>query len=268
MGFLPTLQYVIDLLFTVINFIIALIMLPFIYLFALLSRLLGTKGSTQPIPTPTPAPPEPMIENPTTPIPWLEVLKSVVFWVVLVASVVYAVRQYVRQNQQLAGVFRQMFAWHWLAEAWRWLRQVFGGMRRSVATVVQAGLRRLRMTAVSPVANVFRFINLRRLSPRQKVLFYYLALVRRGGEAGSPRRPWQTPQEYYHSLSSTHPEIEPDVASMTEAFSEARYSRHEVPAERASLVQRFWERVRRALRREAVTGAGKVNAKAQGRKES
>ena len=47
------------------------------------------------------------------------------------------------------------------------------------------------------------FINLRRLTPRQKVLFYYLALVRRAKEAGIPRKDGQTPYEYARSLTSS-----------------------------------------------------------------
>jgi hypothetical protein len=36
---------------------------------------------------------------------------------------------------------------------------------------------------------------------------------------------------------------------LTDQFIEARYSRHEVTTENASLARRYWDRIRRALRK-------------------
>ncbi len=55
------------------------------------------------------------------------------------------------------------------------------------------------------------FINPRRLSPRQKVIFYYLAMVRRAREAGLPRQDDQTPYEYARSLTSSLEDGKQDV---------------------------------------------------------
>jgi hypothetical protein len=78
-------------------------------------------------------------------------------------------------------------------------------------------------------------------------------MVRRGGERGVPRKPAQTAYEYSHALKSYLPNVAGEVASLTDEFVEARYSRHEVPAERASLVKGYWERIRLALRQAFFT---------------
>jgi hypothetical protein len=80
------------------------------------------------------------------------------------------------------------------------------------------------------------------------VLFYYLAMLRRAGEHGLPRQPQETPYEYRGTLSAILADADRDLASMTETFVEARYSRHKVTAEQAGWVKRWWERIRRSLR--------------------
>jgi len=80
------------------------------------------------------------------------------------------------------------------------------------------------------------------------VRFYYLALVRRGGEYGLPRQPDQTPREYQLKLQSSLPEIDEDLAAMTAAFYEARYSQHDISEDKAGLVRQWWQRIRRNLR--------------------
>jgi hypothetical protein len=49
---------------------------------------------------------------------------------------------------------------------------------------------------------------LRKLSPRQQVQFYYLAMLRRGSEHGHARQPTQTPYEYARALENQIPEID------------------------------------------------------------
>jgi hypothetical protein len=180
---------------------------------------------------------------------WWELVKSILFWALFVVIVIYAISQYARQNQPLAALIKRVFGHGWLSKLWGWLASAWGGVRENVNAVVQAGLARLRRAGPFRSSDAWQYLNLRGLSPRQKVLFYYLALVRRGGEAGSPRHPAQTPLEYSRSLSANHPDVASDVTAMAEAFQEARYSRHEVPVEQAGHVRRFWEHVRRALRR-------------------
>jgi hypothetical protein len=92
-----------------------------------------------------------------------------------------------------------------------------------------------------------RFFSLRRLSPRQRVLFYYLAMLRRTSEHGLPRQSHQTPNEYAQTLEQQLPEVDEDVNSITGYFNEARFSRHEITIQHAGQVQQFWRRIRDAL---------------------
>jgi len=88
----------------------------------------------------------------------------------------------------------------------------------------------------------------RRLPARQKVLFFYLAMVRRAGEAGLPRKENQTPYEYGQALAASLSEAKEGVDRMTEAFIEARYSRHDIPNQTARQAQSVWETIRRVLK--------------------
>jgi hypothetical protein len=86
------------------------------------------------------------------------------------------------------------------------------------------------------------------LKPRQKVIFFYLAMLRRAGEAGTPRQPWQTPEEFSRRLKASVPEETGDIAALTESFQEARYSPGEVTPERADRARTIWERLVKYLR--------------------
>ena len=94
-----------------------------------------------------------------------------------------------------------------------------------------------------------RFVNPRKLSPRQQVQFFYLAMLRRSGERGLPRRAAQTPYEYARTLKSQLLDVDEDVTAMTDEFIEARYSRHEITPEKVGLVRRAWEHIKQALKR-------------------
>ena len=90
-------------------------------------------------------------------------------------------------------------------------------------------------------------IRLRSLDSRRQIYFYYLALIRRGGEQGVPRKPSQTPDEYAVALEKALPAAAEDIDSITQAFVEARYSRGEVHPGDVDLVRATWGRIRRAL---------------------
>jgi hypothetical protein len=115
--------------------------------------------------------------------------------------------------------------------------------------VVRAGLRRLReRTGLETPGAAGGFLSLRRLNARQRVYYFYLALIRRGGEHGLQRSPSQTPYEYASVLEPALPAVNEDIEALTGSFMEARYSRHEVPPEKAGQVKRLWERIRQSLR--------------------
>ena len=73
-------------------------------------------------------------------------------------------------------------------------------------------------------------------------------MTRRGSDYGLPRRGAQTPYEYAATLEDALPDADKDVASLTDAFVEARYSPRDVDENQAGIVRRYLERVRSALR--------------------
>ncbi|RPH55467.1 MAG: DUF4129 domain-containing protein, partial [Chloroflexi bacterium] len=135
-----------------------------------------------------------------------------------------------------------------LAKIWGWLRGMFASARSGIAKIVETGRERLRARRASS-KDLFGagFLNLRRLDPRQKVYFFYLAFIRRSGESGLPRSLSQTPSEFAAALDTTLPEAGPDIEALTAAFVEARYTPHPVEPHKASLVKTAWERIRKAL---------------------
>lgn len=70
----------------------------------------------------------------------------------------------------------------------------------------------------------------------------YREVLRRGEEAGRPRNPAETPDEYAPALAAT---LQTDVTEeITRAFKEARYAGREPDAARISELQRRWKLVR------------------------
>jgi hypothetical protein len=98
-----------------------------------------------------------------------------------------------------------------------------------------------------PILPPLRLVLPRSLDPRRQIYFYYLAMIRRGGEQGIPRKPSQTPAEYAAHLEQELPDARQDIDSITDAFIEARYSGREVDSQKANWVKEIWRRIRRAL---------------------
>jgi len=209
-----------------------------------LTRLLGARPlNLPPTPAATPAPlPPPAPAGP--PVPLLEALKSALFWVVFLAIIGYSIFYYANRQKEVARFLRRLPLWRWVVRGWR---AVWGGVQalnQQLSAAVQLGLRRLRPSVGSAP---WRYVSLRRMSPAERVRFFYLALVRRGGESGLPRRSSETPYEYENDLNASVPEADEDVAALTEAFVEARYSRHPITAKAAEAVRRHWELLRKQL---------------------
>lgn len=227
-------------------------------LFLLLASLFGVKQSG-PRTGPAPPPPTPSAGLPasTAAAPWFELLKSILFWALFLGVIGFSAYQYLKQHKELWLKIRQLPGAALINRFWTSLLALLRGANRALASAVEAGIRRVRLgRAVATRGSPWRFISLRRLSSRQKVLFYYLAMLRRAGERGFPRQPQETPYEYRITLSSSLTGADQDLASMTEAFVEARYSPHKVTVEQAGWVKRWWERIRRSLRTLRKRGEG------------
>jgi hypothetical protein len=252
LGLLSVLGYLIDivlsLLMVIIGFIYLLVGLLISLPFLLFQR-------DPPIEMPNAAPPEfmatppPNLAEPGVPVPWLDLLKSVIFWVIFLVVVGYSINQYLRQHQEIVAALRKFPGWKIIAGIWKWFRGLFANLQRGVGNAIEAGRARLRSPGdPAKISGLNRFLGLRRLSPRQKVYFYYHALLRRGNETGLPRDLSQTPEEYAQVVERTLPTVEGEVEALTESFSEARYSRHAVKEQDANIVKTYWEHIRRVFR--------------------
>jgi hypothetical protein len=160
----------------------------------------------------------------------------------------YLIVQYARRNPVLMEALQRLPGWPRLIAWWRRLLRLLGGLSDQLANALQARLT-ARSAALNRSGTRRRWLNLRRLSPREQVQFYYRAMLRRGGERGLSRRPAQTPGEYARDLRQHLPDVEADVSGLTNDFIEARYSQHSIVPERVNTVRRYWARIKAALKR-------------------
>ncbi len=246
MGLLDTLSAIFGIFYRIAAFIYTLI---FIVINFLARLLLPRSANLPPEPLVTAPTPEPSLYTPTTPANYWKLVESILFWGALVALVIVALRQYILFNKDLADELKQFRPFRWLVLFWKRITATVKKANQSVGTFVQSSLKRLRMSRKSPTASSdWDYVNPRRLNTRQKIIFFYLALLRRADEAGLPREKGQTPYEYAHTLTSTLAEGKDGVEALTGSFVEARYSRHDIPREEARRAESFWESIRRLLR--------------------
>ena len=246
-GLLDALSYILYLVVGFLGFLGALLLLPFAFILSLFARLFG---QAERLPPPNldelQLPPTPAGGN----LPWLELLKSLLFWLVLAGIIGYSLYHYIARNTVLIERLRRIPLFSGIFRLWHWLKGWLRGVKGSVVSTVQSGFRRIsRSRSLRSILPDWSYTSLRRMSPRQRVIFFYLAMVRRGGEKGVPRRPSQTPYEYSRQIGDFLPEVEGEIDALTDEFSEARYSLHKISLDHASSGQRYWDRIRRALRK-------------------
>ncbi len=251
---LPT-RYSLDLLGTlgyILNVVIALIvsLVYFIMgvLFALFTLFFPQAQVRPPQPPPNPfmLPPAAGTSAPPT---ISEFVQSLIFWLIFLIAAGYIAAQFVRRHPGLAEVLLRIPGFSLLLRTWRKIRAWLGGLSRQLADLREARRLARQPTSTRSAGASRQYVNPHRLSPRQQVQFFYLAMLRRSGERGHPRQATQTPDEYARTLHSQLPEISEDITAITNEFSEARYSRHEITTEKVGLVRRYWEHIKRALRR-------------------
>lgn len=240
-----------------LNMIVYLVLLAgqmiFIGLMSVLSLFFDKDSQQNPNALPPDMPTSPTADPNAPLLPdWLELIKGLIFWAVLIGAIVWAIRQYLRQNPQLLEKLRNLANWGWLANLWAWLRSLWAQVKTGIETVASI-VRRPGSATTASHNRSDGFINPRRLDPRQKIYFFYLAFVRRAGEQKLPRSSHQTPGEYAATLQNTLPESAEDIQALTDAFVSARYSRRPVEVAQAHSAETIWSRLRKALRRPQPT---------------
>ncbi len=178
-----------------------------------------------------------------------EFVQSLIFWLIFFVATAYIAAQFLHRHPEISNVLKRLPGIGLLLRMWRKVRTWFGGLSQQLADLRESRRLARRPASSRSIEAARRFINPRKLSPRQQVQFFYLAMLRRSSERGYPRQATQTPNEFSRTLHSQLPEVSKDIAAITDEFSEARYSRHNITADRVSLVRYYWAHIKRALRR-------------------
>jgi hypothetical protein len=186
-------------------------------------------------------------------------VKALLFWSFFIGIMIFSIRQYLRQHEEVLAALRKLRAANFLIGIWAWLRGLTRAAGKRLTGALEAG--RARILGIKTPGGInlgSGYFSLRGLDARHKVLFFYLALVRRAGERGLARSDSQTPAEYAASLDSALPGVDGEVNALTDAFVQARYSRAAVETPGAEQARGHWEHIRAALR--------KINRNFSGRK--
>ncbi|GAB4580498.1 MAG: hypothetical protein Fur0022_32390 [Anaerolineales bacterium] len=246
-GLFTLAQILFSFLFSLLYFIAILLMLPIFWLFNLLSRQQSEESLIE---NPFQNFLQPETSNTLTPIttlPISELVRSIVFWILFLLVCGYALVQYFRQNKELLERLRRIPGLRWLTEGIQTFLEWWRGATRTVREMAAATWTRVRppLRGANPVP--WNLIRPNRLPPRERVRFFYLALIRRGQESGIPRGPSQTPAEYANTLRQALPDAEADVQELSDAFMQARYTQHPISEQRAGFVKKTWEHLRTIL---------------------
>jgi hypothetical protein len=261
---LDVVSIVIGALLYVFNLIFQLAVLLFILALSPLARLFGADLQRPPI-DPGPPPQLPRATPSGSGPQWFQVVRAVVFWFFALGVVVYIVRRYLEDRPELVeGVMT--------LKPLRAVGRILLAIRRQVGRLIGVARRRIpirirfpeRASGSDPPAVEKRFPSFRLggLSREERMIYYYLSILRRAALRGYPRSPSQTPHEYDVKLGSHLPQVDEELDRLTEAFVEARYSKHLVDAAEERQVRDDLKTIKAALRalRPRSNGAGSEEA--------
>lgn len=247
LGFLTTAGYVVQFMLGVLVFIFQLLFLlvtiPISWLLSFFGVAAPNSGNADP---PVP-PPAPQTSSGPAP-PWLEILRSLVFWLVTLAIVGYLIKSYLDDHPELPAQLKRF-------KLLRGLFNLLSQLWQRLTAWAQTGLDMLpkkirRASGDQNPATTNRHWNLfgfRNLSPRERILHYYLNILKRAQTKGAGRQGHQTPYEYQPHLQQSAPDVQTEIQLITDTFVHARYSREPFNKEQVTLVKALWQRIRKAL---------------------
>jgi hypothetical protein len=247
-----------DTIYTAVNwvvFIIAQVVFILLYavslLLSLILRLFSPKDGVQSEPFTPPPPPSAPTDAAGGDLAWWQFLRSLLFWLVLMGVVGYSLVHYMRDRW---GLLRNLSLRGWLLRLLGMWDGLAAGARR--ATRRLARLRLWPRRTAKSEEQAFRYLSLRRLSPRDKVRYFYLSTLKRSAQQGMRRPAASTPLEFERLLANRLPEATDELHALTQAFIEARYTAHSITREDAGGAQAVWRRVRRLLTLRRRAGRG------------
>jgi hypothetical protein len=249
LGFLTSaaivINYVLSFIFSLIQILFLLISLPLAWLLSLLSNSPEDSAPIieQPPPSLLESQPEP------TPIPWLEALRSLAFWLLTVVIVWYLVKIYLNDHPELLESLKRFKPIRLLVDLLKQLWQWVTGLAQSSFEMVSARIKLPGQKGGNLSSdqgwNWFRW---GRLSARERILYYYLNILKRAEKRRLARRIHQTPYEYEPNLGQAVPDVQTEVHELTDVFVRARYSQEGFNETHVAAVKRQWRRIRQELR--------------------
>jgi hypothetical protein len=182
-------------------------------------------------------------------VTWATILREILFWAIAILVLIYFMRQVLKFRLTILRRIRRWPILRWIHDWIRGLGKNLAVWSRTLTRTVKDSLLAVRenftkRTGWEPLG----FVNLRSLTPRQSIRFYFFALLRRGAERGAARRPAQTPREYAAGLTAGDESIGGELREMALAFEESRYSAHEIGMDKARRVRKLWDAIRLKMR--------------------
>jgi len=234
-AFLGVLGYALAMIGYVLTWILALILSLPAWILALFAPDGAPAASG--LPPPLPVSPPSVERDPN-------LLAALVFWACMLLLAGYALAIVAQRHTPLlqrfgiAATIRALIAW---------LRSIWQQGASWATLAIRAADEALRRPSGTSTRHR-RTINLRRLPPRERVRYFYLATLRRAAQCGVERHPSQTPYEYAARLGRALPEAASDIDDLTDVFITAQYSPHICTENHVVQARRPWERLRRTLR--------------------
>jgi hypothetical protein len=244
MGLLDTLRYALG----IVGYAIAMIGYLLVWLFSmlvalpawLLSLLLPTGGVMPPPPPAAPPPPPPVVAEQEP-----RLLAALIFWLCMLLLVGYAINILLRRHP---GLLQRLLTVSYIERLITWLREVWrdsSGWLHLGATTLQQMFQSPPPAASATPPRRRRAGNL----PDAVIRYLYLSLLDHAARRGAGRRAGQTPNEYRSALAPRLSDVQSELDGLTEAFNIAQYSRRSIATREVVAAQRWWIRLRRALRR-------------------
>ncbi len=249
LGFLATAAVVVNFLINIFVFIFQLLLflitLPFSWL---LSFLDATPQEPRAIPRATPPP---LLDPPAgAATPWLDILRSLIFWLATLAIIGFMVKSYLDDHPELIAQLKRLkpiglllnLLWQVWQQLKKWTNAGLEKLPKRLGKIAAPG------PGAAAIAQPWRWLWLKNLSPREQILGYYLNILNRAGKEGFRRQEHQTPFEYEPNLSQSMPAVQSEIQDVTHIFVRARYSTAEFNQEQAQQVKEEWQQIRKALR--------------------
>ncbi len=216
----------------------------FTFLMGLLLWLVSFGRAPAPVPASTPQTPQ-TPELPTSGIELPVWLGGAFFWALMLILLGYAAFIYLSGK----GISFLWVKQLWLALRQRWFlfldayRMWQGPIAPETDEDKEDGGGKRRR------GGLFSWLGLNRMTPSQRVRYFYLSILRLAKEQGAPRRPSETPYQYEPRLEDlVGREDANSMGEITESFVQVKYGARSVTQSELSQLERLWRRIRRSLR--------------------